>query len=395
MELIIHELSEKHSQKGINYNLKNFRYALKLLGNPEKKIKNVIHIAGTNGKGSTLTFLASALKNNGYRVGTYTSPHLVSYLERIAINFQLISEENFKKVYFELKNKLGKTLNLLTEFEILTIIAFCYFQKQKPDFVILETGLGGRLDATNVVKPILSIITKIGFDHQAILGNTLMKITQEKAGIMKYQTPIITIKQDKKIIEKLNQIATKKHSELMIVNPVSKIPAGFLLNATYQKENLALAKKSLEIIRKLGFKLNKTQSSVGLKSAKINCRYEKICFDNKTIIFDAGHNPLGIKSLLKSLKLEFPYEQITFIVGIIKTKSFFEMLKLISTSYNDIFYCDFEPGFSYSYQEINRLFPKIEPYYLHDPIPDINNIIVITGSIYFLGSFRNNDAFSI
>ncbi|MFA5879300.1 MAG: cyanophycin synthetase [Candidatus Margulisiibacteriota bacterium] len=386
IENIFSELKKKAISKGINYSLINFKKALKILGNPHKKIKNIIHIAGTNGKGSTLTFLASALSNNDFKVGTYTSPHLFSYQERIAINSKPIEKTDFLLIYHHLEKKLADFLFELTEFEIITLIAFHYFKDKKLDFVILETGLGGRFDATNAVNPILTIITKIAYDHQAILGKKLTKIAFEKAGIIKKNTPLITINQKTSVINVLKKVALKKEALFYIATKEKKIPSDYLMNASYQKENLALAKKSLKFIKEKITFLDKEKINQGLKIAKIKGRYQKIITNNKTIIIDSAHNPNGIKALLRSFKQDFPDKKPTFIIGILKTKNAKQMLDSILLNAKSIYYVDFSPKESYSYHEIKKICSQIKELKLTDPLPE-ENLLIITGSIYFLGSY--------
>ena len=373
-------------QKKINYSLANIKKACLKLNNPEKKLKNIIHIAGTNGKGSTLTFLASALIANGYKVATYTSPHLVSYTERFCINFKPIDFEKFVEYQDLIKSKTGDLFNNLTEFEVLTLISFLYFKEEKPDFIIYETGLGGRLDATNLVKPILSIITKIDYDHKEILGKSLKQIAVEKAGIIKKNTLVITIKQKKVVLNVIQKQAQIKNSEFNIVRSVSNIPKDFCMHASYQKQNLALAKKAIRILQKMGINLNHDKLLDGFKNAQILGRYQKITRNSQQIILDAAHNPAGIKSLIKALKREYPEQEFDFLIGIIKTKDVQEMLELIFKFAQKIYYCEFEDNLSIPFSEIHRLNPDVQKVKITDLKKLQSPNLIITGSIYFLGS---------
>jgi dihydrofolate synthase / folylpolyglutamate synthase len=391
------ELVKYIYRRGINYSLDNFHEFLQSIGNPHLKLKNVIHIAGTNGKGSTLTFIAQALISAGYKVGSYTSPHLFEYTERICLNLKPITKKDFVRLFdkcFEDKLLLKKYSP--TEFEILTAMSFLYFAESKPDYIIYETGLGGRLDATNVVSPIISLITKIDLDHQAILGNKIEDIAQEKAGIIKQKIPVVTIKQRKAVIDILKKKALDNKAPIHIAWPIKKIPSNYIMKASFQRQNLAIAKKCLQL---LGLPKQKSKKALnGLAKANILGRYQKIIKDKKTIIMDSAHNPSAIKALLKSLKDE--KQPIVFILGILKRKNASKMIENIVKVKNTqthsplILYCDFLPGESYSYDEIEKVFLKIghknyrEFDLTTDLLPDVATI-VITGSIYLLGLFSN------
>ena len=234
----IDELERRIFRRGIHYTLTNFQSNLGLLNNPQTLLKNVIHVAGTNGKGSTVAILSHALQKEGYSVGTFTSPHIDSYLERFTLNGCSISKPLFSK-YF---NQVIQISGFQTEFEILTAMSFLFFKDTTPDFIIVETGLGGRFDTTNVVSPILNIITKIGLDHQEILGQNLVEIAQEKAGIIKSQCPVISLSSQKievKLI--LEKEANLNSAQLKFVSPLQVIPQSSALQGDYQKENIALA----------------------------------------------------------------------------------------------------------------------------------------------------------
>jgi dihydrofolate synthase/folylpolyglutamate synthase len=198
---------------GIKLGLHNIERLLKLLQNPEEKFTS-IHIAGTNGKGSTSSFIASILSSSGYKVGLYTSPHLVDFTERIRINGAPISRERVVE-YVEI---LRDEINLLraTFFEVTTAIAFKYFADEKVDFAVVEVGLGGRLDSTNVIKPAVSVITTVSFDHMDVLGEAIEQIAFEKAGIIKEGVPSVTGCEDEKALDVIKKVANEKKSELVV-----------------------------------------------------------------------------------------------------------------------------------------------------------------------------------
>ena len=389
---VIKKLSQYVFRRGINYNLDNIENQLTLLNNPHKNLKNVIHIAGTNGKGSTLTYIANALIEAGYKVGTYTSPHIHSYCERICINLKPIPKTKFCNLF----NHISKHINTqLTEFEILTIMAIQHFNEKKPDFIILETGLGGRLDATNLIPAILSIITKIDLDHQDILGNTIPNIAKEKAGIIKEKTPVITINQNPKALNEIQKEAEKKKAPITIIKPLKTIPKNYQSQGLFQKQNLALAKAVIKILeeKKLITTNKKTKNKliIGLKNTIIKGRYTIIKTPNQTTIYDVAHNLAAIKKLVKSLKKDFPNQNPTFILGILKRKNAISVLSYLSKQKINIRLCDFEKGLSFPISDTPKAVINSTTIYNYEPknIPEIPNepLVVITGSFYFVSKW--------
>lgn len=386
---VINDLARTASVRGIRYDLDHLYGFLQKLGNPHQQLHNIIHIAGTNGKGSTLTFIASALIHCGFSVGTYTSPHLFQYTERICLNFKPIFEQEFVVLYAMLKQY--PDIQQLTEFEILTVLSFLYFIQKKPDFMIYEVGLGGRLDATNLVSPLLSIITRIDYDHQALLGDTLEKIAFEKAGIIKKEVPVLTFAQKKEVMAVLSRQAYLMSAPFIVVRPTPMNYARFQLKGAYQKYNYALAKKAIHLLLEKGFFSNINLDCVekGFWEAFIPCRYQKIQFKNQTLILDAAHNPNGIDSLINTLKRDYPHQKFAFLMGIIQSKDMVCMIQKVLQVARVIYYCDFESGKSFSFQVICDTFPSapIVSYFLKDPLPG-EPLLVITGSIYFLGQLH-------
>lgn len=380
---VVKHLSTRAYQQGIRYDLGPFQAVLQRLGNPHLGLKNCIHIAGTNGKGSTLTFLASALHASGFTVGTYTSPHFISYTERMSFNFKAMSEDDFCR-YFKLVCEADPQCSL-TEFEILTAMSFLYFKEIKPDYILYETGLGGRLDATNVIQPILSIITQIGLDHQAILGKTCALIAQEKAGIIKPDVPALVLQQSPAVMAVFQKEAGKNNAPLSLVPALKRMPAGYQMSAPYQRSNLALALAALIQLGAMG-----PESEQGLKIAQIWGRYLKIKTGSQTLVIDAAHNPQGVRALLKGLKRDFSGIQPIFVTGIYKTKEAQKMVQLLQGYSPFCYYCDFEPGRSFSLKEIQQWAPQVKPY-TKKKIPAIphGEVVVLTGSIYFISLFKS------
>ncbi|MGE4170641.1 MAG: folylpolyglutamate synthase/dihydrofolate synthase family protein [Candidatus Margulisiibacteriota bacterium] len=376
---VLEALSTQVQSKGIRYDLEPFKQALKALGNPHRLGGIVLHIAGTNGKGSTTAFLAAALQAVGLNVGTYTSPHLIDYTERIRLNGTPISQADFVHHHSQVASKA----QTLTEFETLTAMAFGYFRDQKPDVVILETGLGGRLDATNVVHPTLSVITRIGWDHQAILGNRIQDIAREKAGIIKPKIPVVALRQHPAALGVIQAQATHLQAPFILAKPLASLPAHYALNASYQRDNAGVATAVLDTLFQLK-KLSTTQlqtAKTGLALAKNPGRFTVIQTPTQTLVIDAAHNPSGISALQKALQDRFPTQTPTFLVGILKTKNANQMLNQLAP--HPVYYCTFSPD-AHTYASLKKAHPTLQTWSLTDSLPKAP-LLVISGSIYFLG----------
>lgn len=303
---------------GPKLRLDNVLKANEALNNPDKTFKS-IHIAGTNGKGSVTTKIAYALTYSGYKTGLYTSPHISSHRERIAIDGEYISKNEMSEILSELF-KLQKKLDIyLSFFEMTTLLAFVYFSRKKVDFAVLETGLGGRLDATNIVTPIVSVITTITYDHMNILGNSLEEIANEKAQIIKPNVPIILGPKAK--FDSIIKNANLNSSPIYY----AKSKKGF-----YDFQNQEIAKTALNIISKK-FSLKKTAISKGLK-VRPKGRFEIITnLGPKAIIYDVAHNEDGFFELKKALKIFYPKEKIRVILGFSKFKDIDSCIEIIKT----------------------------------------------------------------
>lgn len=311
---------------------------LRLLGNPQKQL-NVIHVAGTNGKGSTCVMLASVLEKSGYKTGLYTSPHLIEYTERLKINGMAIEKEDFARILFKIIDISTQHNIPVTEFEILTVMAFEFFKEQNVDFVILETGLGGRLDATNVVKePVLTIITSIDFDHIDRLGNTIEKIAYEKSGIIKKNIPVITLKNNNGV-DVIKNAASTKSSELFLADKLNLKENEFntyvLNNQMYtipllgkwQGENLALVLKAVEILRNKEINIPESALTNGLNNVKWPGRFQYL--KDKNIILDGAHNLSAARLLRESLDEYFPDQKRIWIYSSLSTKDYNSIIQAL------------------------------------------------------------------
>jgi dihydrofolate synthase/folylpolyglutamate synthase len=314
---------------GIKPGLSRIEYLLEKLDNPQNKIKTV-HIAGTNGKGSTVTFLANILQQYDLKVGTFTSPYIEIFNERIAVNGRFISDDELDEIVGRIKPlvlEMDKDQNLvnITEFEILTAIGFYYFHQQAVDIALIEVGLGGLYDSTNVITPLVSAITTIGLDHQDILGDTLEKIAYEKAGIIKSGVPLVLGNDIGVPAAAYQVIAAKAESKKAPIFRPDTRHFELSLHGQYQQENAALAVKMIEILaEKLNLKLDAEKISAGLKQAFWPARMEEV----KGFILDGAHNLPAIQRLIA----EFDGSQkVNILFSALARKDFHEMIALLQT----------------------------------------------------------------
>jgi dihydrofolate synthase/folylpolyglutamate synthase len=299
-------------------NLEKIKSFLQSLGNPQDKLSNVIHIAGTNGKGSTLAFLEVLLKSRNLQIGKYTSPHLVKLNERFILDGKEITDSEFENLFAEL-SKLKDFMDL-TFFEKLTALAFRWFADKQPEYLLLETGLGGRLDATNVVsRPKICLITNIGFDHQEYLGNTIEQIATEKAGILKTNVAFTTTAEGKAkevILSRAKQIGA-------IECPLSEIELSekeLGLKGQHQVANARLALTAYEYLFGKDEALQK--KSLLRNSIPWRGRFQEIKIKNSSIILDGAHNIEGILSLRASLNEYYPNTKRIFLLGFSANKDY-------------------------------------------------------------------------
>lgn len=316
-----------------------------LLGNPQDKL-NCIHVAGTNGKGSVCAILSSILICAGQKVGLYTSPHIFKYTERIQICGNHITDDDFAKYVFEISDLADKNSIDLTEFEILTAVMFKYFYDNDVDVVVLETGLGGRFDATNIIKRNLcSIITHVDFDHTERLGNTIDEIASEKAGIIKPNCPCIVFEGR----EVYRDVTDELGSLLLMVAPFAPTTE-LALKGSYQQENLSLA---LAAIEEVFPEVPQSVIDEGLRRVKHPCRFQYI--EDKNLIIDGAHNPNGINSLRQSLDMYYPNTNRRFIFGCLKNKDYTKMVQSLFMQGDEIYFYHFKHQNSCPVQELQKV----------------------------------------
>lgn len=398
-------------QFGIKLGLNSTLDLLNEIGNPHKKLK-CFHIAGSNGKGSTSSFLASILMEHGYKIGLYTSPHFVRFNERIKIN----GEEIFDNVIVDFVSKLENYIDKHkpTFFELTTALAFKYFEEQKVDYAVIETGLGGRLDATNVVDPIASIITTISLEHTLQLGNSIEQIAFEKAGIIKKRKPVFVgfIPESamhvfiKKALETESCIYSLNGCSLILSDSIviDTSAGNFIIYETPLKGNYQLNNASLavKVISETLSNYNSLKTSKGLSNVlsntKIVGRYE-IFSKNPMIIFDSAHNPEGIEAFVNEfVKHYLSYEKRTLIFGAMRDKNIKQMLVKLFPLFNDVFITSISDDRAAKYDEIMEIMGESELKIENLENPEVyisdfcknerNSCLVVLGSMYLLGEIK-------
>ena len=341
------------------FNLQRMRDLMILMGNPHQKYP-VVHIAGTKGKGSTSVLIAAVLQNAGFKVGLYTSPHLHDYCERIQVNQVPISHVGLVRQVNSIQSQVAAVPEITT-FEITTAIGFQYFAEQKVDIAIVEVGLGGRLDATNVVNPILSVITSLSYDHMNILGDTIEKIAIEKGGIIKKNIPVVIAPQGfPEVKSVLEDIARTNESQIIFVDKeytytsqshslegqqfsLSRIslskqkPINYSISLLgyHQIENAATARAALEVITAKGFMITEDNVAEGFRSANWPCRFE-IIKKKPLIIVDSAHNVDSAEKLQATVKEYLKNEKVTLIFGASEDKDIRGMFEALFPVVDDI-----------------------------------------------------------
>ena len=322
---------------GIKLGLENITNFLKVIGSPQTRFP-AIHIAGTNGKGSTASYLESILRQAGYKTGIFTSPHLFDFRERIRINGRKIDRQYVS----DFIASYGKIIedNGITFFELCTALAFSLFAEKKVDIAVTEVGLGGRLDATSTVQPILSIITDISFDHTNILGNTLKKIAFEKAGIIKSRVPVLVGLMKREPRDEIIRVGSEKGAPMEFLSRKSFSRDGALFNFNYHNSefnlnclrsplpgkhqilNAALSIRAIELLRRHGYTISETDIREGIKATEWPGRFQKLrSASGRRFILDVGHNPSGIRAVVECFKEVYPGRKADLIAGFVKNKN--------------------------------------------------------------------------
>lgn len=317
-----------------NFDLQNFRNFLGRIGSPHEGLKNPILIAGTKGKGSTAAFISSCLQAAGYRTGLFTSPHLITPRERIKVNGVSIPRASFARLVTSLKPFINEERSFRTVFEILTAMAFIHFVQKNTDVAVLEVGLGGRLDTTNVVNPVLSIITSISLDHTQILGNTMRKIAFEKSGIIRSSGTAISAPQSKEVRRVLQDVSAAMKSQLFFSDGKSEVVSRSLngqefeyngerffipLLGEHQVENGRLAIDAIRLLNLQGFCVDLPPLKDGLEKTEWLGRMQ-ILRRSPLVVIDGAHNDESALALRKAVKDYLNYDKLVLILGISKNK---------------------------------------------------------------------------
>ena len=393
---------------GTNFGLENTRKLAALAGNPQEKLR-FIHVAGTNGKGSTCAMLESIYRAAGLCVGLFTSPHLISFRERIQVNRQLIPEDELIRLVEEIQPLLKQfpADNHLTLFEVVTVMALKFFAEQKCDLVIWETGLGGRLDATNIVTPLASVITNIAFDHQQWLGDTLEKIAAEKAGIIKPGIPVITATYEPTTLGVIEKIARERKSPFVIVGQASSLSwAGKmrapLLPGEHQKINAALAVATVEVLQKQ-IPITEEKIHEGLANVNWPGRLQLIeKSDGQKLLLDGAHNVASAKVLHGALEKIFPAKRRTLVLGVLQDKDWREICEILSPLACKIFVVPVASERSANPKDLAKICRTANPaaeVFVCNSLREAlaktgsrgrsphqaENLVVVTGSLYLVG----------
>lgn len=356
---------DSRSRVAAIYDLRRVDEVLALLDNPHLKVPSV-HVAGTKGKGSTAAMIASALTASGYKTGLYISPHLIDIRERFRIDDQWISEQELIEITEKTKPSVEAvnekaTYGKLTTFEVMTILTFAYFKKKGADFQVIEVGLGGRLDATNVIKPEVSVITSISFDHMKVLGNTLAKITTEKGGIIKSNGTVVLSPQGQEVTGIIEKICEERKARLIKVDGktngnVTFRGLGYNLNqqalkvkgrlgnyellipllGQHQLSNAAAAVAALEVLKEKGYKVKSESIAQGLKQVKWPGRLQ-ILNRKPILVADGAHNVDSFQKLKQALKYYFEFDKAILIMGVSLDKEIPKMVAEIAPVFSKVF----------------------------------------------------------
>lgn len=416
------EFLNSTSKFGMKPGLERIRELMRVLGNPQEGLK-YIHIAGTNGKGSTTAMLSSILASAGYKVGMFTSPFIECFEERVQINNENIPKERVGEYFALIKeacDKIKEEFGQVTYFEIVTALGFMYFKDEGIDIGVIEVGLGGRFDATNIIDPILTIITSISYDHTGILGETLGEIAFEKAGIIKKDIPLVLYPQKQEAEKVIVQAAEKNGAQItkvsseelvleeldksMKVKPVQKLRRrdGLIIETpllgSHQIINTGVVLKAIEVLNSMGYDVKTEDITKGIKTVFWPGRMEMIKYEPRMVI-DGAHNIDAIRKLRENLRSYYEYDKLILMVGMLSDKDVEEMSRIIAGEAHEIFVLQ---PINYRAKDGDELRECIASYnpnvkYIKDYTKAIkeavekageNDLIVATGSFYLIGEIR-------
>ncbi len=409
---------------GSKLGLENITELLHRLGDPHRQFK-AIHVGGTNGKGSVTSMLTHVLFEAGYRVGMFISPYLERFTERIQVNLEEIQPEELADITALVKTKVDEMLedgrNHPTEFEIVTAIGFVYFARRQVDYAVVEVGLGGRLDATNVVDPLVSVITSISYDHMDVLGNTLDKIAYEKAGIIKPNRPVVSYPQPPEAMEIIRNVARQRNAPLYKVNNDAILirssgidgqifdytfdgqaypNVAIQLIGCHQVVNAATALTTISVLRQQGLSLSQASIYEGMKKANWPGRIE-ILRRQPYVVIDGAHNAKGAQALADAIREYFADRPVTLVIGVSRDKEVDAILKELCPLAESVIVTRYENPRSL---EPDILAERVKRYYpgqivverdakkaiqtgLERVKPD--GLLLFTGSLYLIGMIRS------
>lgn len=413
----IDSLLQPFQHFGVNLGLSRIHRLLASIGNPHHQVP-VIHVAGTNGKGSVCAYLSSVLTEAGYRTGRYTSPHLVNWTERICINEQQISAEELYKLLLEVKTAVNSDDDCPTLFEVVTAAAWLYFAQQQVDVAVVEVGLGGRLDATNVIsEPLVTVITSISREHWQQLGNTIAEIAGEKAGIIKPGCPAVVGRLPSDAEKVVRSRAQELQCPVITPQPAQAIHPGWAEYQTIQNTNLikyplplqgqiqltnsALALATLEILQQKGWQISEAAIINGMAKTKWPGRMQWINWNHHKLLIDGAHNPAAAK-VLRDYIDTLNYQNITWVMGMLSTKDHTDIFQVLLRPNERLYLVPVPDHSSANTLELANLAHDICPELsdcqtyldlsssLESAFNHKDNLVVLCGSLYLIGHFLGN-----
>ena len=409
------------------FKLDRMRTLLEALGNPQEQVR-MVHVAGTSGKGSTVAMIASMLQGCQYAVGKYTSPHMVDIRERIMINNEMISRTDFVEMTHQVAEIASKQDLTPTYFELMTAIAFCYFAEQAVDIAVIETGLGGRLDCTNVITPEVSIITQISKDHTQLLGDSLEQIAAEKAGIFKRGVPAITCRQEPEVEAKLREIAAEVDAPLRVIDEEIEFSYRFVassdrgphtrvclitdtsefmhlpvpLPGEHQAFNCGLALAAIDVLKGCGFSFEELPLHEGLAATVTPGRMELI-WNQPRIMVDGAHNAASIRAVMRSVGAHIPYDSLVCVFGCCEDKDVDALLEQIALGGDKVIFTKAKGNpRAADPQELQQRFGQIsgKMCQVAEKLPEAldlaakavgrDDLICVTGSFYLVGETKKH-----
>lgn len=412
-----------YSSFGAKPSLERIKRLMEHFGNVEKNLK-FVHVAGTNGKGSTSTMIAAVLTESGYKTGIFTSPHLICFCERIVVDGEMISEKDLARIGKTITDFADELDERPTAFDVITAIALLYFAEKKCDVVVLECGLGGKYDATNIVNPVLSVITSVSYDHKGILGNTLKEISEEKAGIIKENVPVVSYPferseevfnpQGKETIDILKRVSHNRHSELIVAdsngiaesnsdeNGTSITLDGLTLFSSlkgeHQKANMLTAYTALCKLKIIFTKISDKSIIRGFSKAYIPARLEKVQ-ESPTVIIDGGHNYDCALAVRKFAEEHVSAGKKVLVLGMMKDKECDRVLQIIAPVFDKVIVTKPEGSRAKDTFELGKLAEKYNPSVImqEDSLiafsevlnnSDEKDCVIVFGSFYLAGKIK-------